>query len=303
MPFSVTILGSSSAIPTSNRFLTAHLVNHDERFFLIDCGEGTQIQLRRLKTKFSRINHIFISHLHGDHVFGLFGLISSMSMLGRKIPLHIYSNSKLEEILKSHFSFFNDDIKFPIVYHPIGSKNSELIYDDNKIEIITIPLKHRIPCVGFLFREKKKLRNIKKIAIEEYNLGIKDIIAIKKGEDFISDNGKIIPNNLITTSPPLSKSYAFCTDTKYNENIIPLISGVDILYHESTFLSSDIKLAKSTYHSTAAQAATIALKANVKQLVIGHFSSRYKHDKEYLTEAKSIFENTIMAKEGLILNI
>jgi ribonuclease Z len=303
MSLTVSILGSSSALPTSKRFLTAHLVNHDERFFLIDCGEGTQIQLRRYKKHFGKINHIFISHTHGDHVFGLFGLLSSFSMLGRKAPLHIYAHPLLEEILNTHFKYFGNDLKYSIHYHYLHSKKHELVYEDEKFEVLAFPLKHRIPCSGFVFREKVKLRNVIKFKIEEYQLGIKDIVKIKQGADFITPEGKTIPNTELTTPPSEPKSYAYCTDTKYTESIIQHIEKVNLLYHESTFLDIDLKLAKATYHSTASQAATLALKANVKQLVIGHFSSRYKTEDKYLEEATKIFPNTILANDGLDITI
>jgi ribonuclease Z len=303
MSFSLTILGSSSALPTSKRNLTAHLVNHDERFFLIDCGEGTQIQLRRYKTKFTRINHIFISHLHGDHVFGLFGLISSLSMLGRKTPLHIYANPKLEEIIKSHHSFFQEDIIYPIIYHYIDPKISQILYSDNKLEISTIPLKHRIPCVGFLFKELPKPLRIKKESIDYYKLGIKDILHIKMGEDHITSDGKTIPNKALTIAPEPAKTYAFCTDTKATDSILQYISNVSLLYHESTFLNKDAKLAKATYHSTSVQAATLALNAKVQKLIIGHLSPRYKNDIEFLDEAQAIFPNTCLAEDGMQIEI
>jgi len=303
MSFSLTILGSSSALPTSKRFLTAHLVNHDERFFLIDCGEGTQMQLKRFNKKIARINHIFISHLHGDHVFGLFGLLSTFSMMGRKSTLHIYSNPKLEEILNSHFSYFNETIQYPIDFHHFSSKLSEPIYNDGKLEIITIPLKHRIPCAGFLFKELPKPLNIRKEKIDFYDLGIKDIISIKNGADFVTPEGKTIENNKLTEQHTPSKSFAFCTDTKAINSNIQLIKNVDLLYHEATFLDSDTKLAKATYHTTTKQAAQLAKDAEVKQLVIGHFSARYKNYSLFQSEANSIFQNTILAEDGLEINI
>jgi ribonuclease Z len=303
MSLSLTILGSSSAIPTSKRYLTAHLVNHDERFFLIDCGEGTQIQLRRFKTKYTRINHIFISHLHGDHIFGLFGLLSSLSMMGRKSPLYIYSDPRLIELLTNHFNFFKETFSYSIEYKPFGSKKSEIIYEDEKLEVITIPLKHRVPCVGFQFREKPKLKNIKKEYIDFYSLGIKDIISIKNGSDFITKDGQVIKNEYITTEPLSPKTYTYCTDTKALDSIIPYIENTDLLYHESTFLNEDYKLAKATYHSTTGQAATIAKKANVKKLLLGHFSSRYKDDSKFLKEAQDIFPTTVMAEDGMEIDL
>lgn len=303
MSFSVTILGSSSALPTSKRYLTAHLVNHDERFFLIDCGEGTQLQLRRFKQKTARINHIFISHLHGDHVYGLFGLISSFSMLGRKNVLNIYAHPKLEYILNDHFRYFDTDLQFPIKFHSIGSKKTQTLYEDNKLEIIAFPLKHRIPCTGFIFREKQRLLNIKRDKIEFYNIGIREIINIKNGSDYVTEEGKLIPNEELTSLPKASKSYVYITDTKPVDSAIPFLLNADLLYHEATFLESDTKLAKITYHSTAAQAAKFAEASKVKKLVLGHFSARYKHESKFLEEAKPIFLNTILAEDGMKIEV
>jgi ribonuclease Z len=303
MSFSVTILGSSSALPTPARSLTAHLVNHDERFFLIDCGEGTQIQLRKLKAKSLKINHILISHLHGDHVYGIFGLLSSMSMMGRKQDLYIYCDPRLETIIKSHFNYFNDTISFQIIYKPFHPKKVQNIYDDGKLEIVAFPLKHRIPCMGFVFREKPKEKRINKFFIDELGLGIKDIVNIKRGNNYVLPNGEVILNEkLVLPSGPLY-SYAYCTDTRPLESIAGYIKGVDLLYHEATFLNEDAALAKTTYHSTAGDAANIALKAGVKKLCIGHFSQRYKHESFFLKQAKYVFENTILAEDGLCIQI
>jgi len=303
MAFTLTILGSSSALPTSQRYTTAQVLNILERFFLIDCGEGTQIQLRKYKIRFGKINHIFISHLHGDHIFGLFGLISSFILYGRKNDLHIYCDKELENILFNHLKYFDGDIGFKIIYHYLKSGTSELIYNDDLVEVITIPLNHRMPCSGFLFKEKTKLLKIDKEKIQKYNIPIKDIAKIKEGSDYITNNGEVIKNSLLTLSSVKSKSYAFCSDTAYSESIIPLIKDVDLLYHEATFKQDLIKRAKETFHSTAIQSATIAKKANVKKLIIGHFSVRYKNIDSLLNEAKSVFENTIAAEDGLSVTI
>lgn len=297
MALSVTILGNSSALPTSERFPTAHLVNHDERFFLIDCGEGTQIQLRRFKKPFNKINHIFISHLHGDHVFGLFGLLSSFSLLARKNDLHIYSHELLEEILDTHLHYFDQDLKYKIIFHHIDTKKQELIYEDKKLTVSTIPLKHRIPCVGFLFQEKPKERKIIKQAIVDYHLSIAEIVKLKKGEDIVRDH-KTLVNESLTMAAAKPLSYAFCTDTLYKENIVSYIQQVHLLYFEATFLHDHAKLAKSTYHCTAIQAATLARNANVGKLIIGHFSSRYKNIVSFEIEARTIFAETYLAIEG-----
>ncbi len=298
MTFELTILGSSSAVPTSKRNLTAHVLNVHERFFLIDCGEGTQIQLRRNKIRFGKINHIFISHLHGDHIFGLFGLISTFNLLNRDKNLHIYAHSELENILKRHIEYFERNLSFEIIYHHINPKLNETIFEDSKLTVETIPLKHRIPCCGFLFKEKPHLKNIKKNFIEKYAIPIAQIQKIKEGDDFVTESGKIIPNAEITLPQFKQRSYAYCTDTAYYEKIIPIINNVDLLFHESTYANNLKKQAKETFHSTAEQAATIAKKANAGKLLIGHFSARYKDIADLINEARSVFENTIAAEDG-----
>ena len=298
MAFSVTILGSSSALPTSNRNLTAHLLNAGERFFLIDCGEGTQLQLRKYKAKLGRLNHIFITHLHGDHVFGLPGLISTLNLLGRKSDLHIYAHPYLETILKQYMSFFFERLDFTIVYHALNLTSYNLILDDGKIEVYSFPLKHRIPTCGFLFKEKPRLRNIKKEMIDFYKIPLRNILSIKQGNNFIDQEGNVIPNERLTFDQPHSKSYAFCSDTAYNPDIVPFIKNVDLLYHEATFSEEDKERAVETFHSTATDAAAIAKLADAKRLIIGHFSARYKDIAVLLEEAKNIFPNTEDAVDG-----
>lgn len=303
MTFIVTVLGTSSALPTSKRFPSAHLLNADEHFFLIDCGEGTQMQLRKYKCKFARINHIFISHLHGDHIYGLPGLLSSFAMLNRHHDLHIYAFADIEKILSNQFTYAKQPLPFPIIYHPLNSKREELLYENEKISVHSFPLKHSVPCCGFIFREKHRLLNIKKEAIEKYAIPIKNIYAIKKGHDYTLENGTTIANKELTLPPYQPRSYAYCADTMYYEKIIPHIEDCDLLYHESTFLGSDEALAKETKHSTVVHAATIANKAKVNQLLIGHFSSRYKQEAVFLKQARDIFPNTLMAEEGLTITI
>lgn len=311
MGFFLTILGSSSALPTATTNPTAHLLNVNERFFLVDCGEGTQMQLRRNRVKIQRINHIFISHLHGDHYFGLIGLITTMQLLGREKELHIFSPPGLKPVIELQLNTPYQDKRpenssepenvigsFPIIFHELDTRLNEVIFEDDKIIVKSIPLKHRIPCCGFLFREKPKPRNILKEMLAKYKIPIDKIQKIKMGEDFIKEDGTIVKNDELTTDAPSSSSYAFCSDTQYNESIIPMIEGVNLLYHEATFLHDLEKQAKKTAHSTALQAATIAKKANVKQLIIGHFSARYKNTELLLKEAKSVFENTLLAEEG-----
>ena len=298
MSFTLNILGSSSALPTSTRFPTAHLLNIDEHFFLIDCGEGTQIQLRKYKLRFGRIHHIFISHLHGDHIYGLWGLISSYGILGRKEDLHIYAPPEIEQIVSNHLYLYENTLPFNIIYHYLNCNRSERIFENDKLFVETIPLKHRIPTCGFLFKEKVRSRNIKKELIELYNIPIREILKIKKGADFVTEDGKVIPNKKLTKPPYNPRSYAYCSDTVFNESIITKIKNVDLLYHEATYKHDLEKLAKETFHSTSMQAATIANKANVKKLLIGHFSARYKDISLLLEEAKSIFENTYAVEDG-----
>ncbi|HEY4786134.1 MAG TPA: ribonuclease Z [Bacteroidales bacterium] len=303
MSFSVTILGSSSALPTSNRYLTAHLLNVNERFFLIDCGEGTQFQLRRYKAKFSRLDHIFITHLHGDHVFGLPGLISTFNLLGRKNALHIYSHPHLEKILHQFLSNFYADLDFPVVYHTLNLASSELVFEDDKLEVLSFPLKHRIPTCGFVFREKPRMRNIRKDMIDYYKIPIREIPNVKRGEDFITEEGIVIPNGRLTFESETPKSYAFCSDTAYSTDILPYIREVDLLYHEATFSDTDRDRAIETFHSTASDAARIALQANPKKLIIGHFSARYKDITQLGEEARKIFINTDTAEDGMVITL
>lgn len=296
--FELTILGCSSATPTSTRNPTAQLLNIAERFFLIDCGEATQIQLRKFKLKFQRINHIFISHLHGDHYLGLIGLLSSMHLLGRTVDLHLFCPPELEEIIEVQFKHSQTFLRFKIVYHHHKFIANDLIFEDNKVEVRTILLNHRIPCCGFLFTEKPLLANISKEIIQKYNIPVEQILAIKGGADFITNEGELIPNSNLVSNKLKPRSYAYCSDTSYDERIIEVIKGVDLLYHEATFLNEMLPRAKETFHSTALQAATIAQKAEVHQLMIGHYSARYRDLQPLLEEAQTVFSNTILSVEG-----
>ncbi len=298
MAFELTILGSSSALPTSERYPTAQVLNASGRFFLIDCGEGTQIQIRRQKIAFGKIRHIFISHLHGDHYYGLIGLISTFNLLGIKNDLHIYSPTQLREILQPQLNLLKAGLQFNIIFHPLNFKKPELIFEDKVIEVISFPLKHSINCCGFLFREKTKERNIKKEYIQEFNIPIAQIRAIKQGADFKTENGKIIPNEQLTTPPPPPVSYAFCSDTAFHPPVVETIKEVSTLYHEATFTEEMKEWAVKTYHSTALDAAKIAKMANAGKLIIGHFSSRYKTTEQFIKEAQSEFKNTETAVDG-----
>ena len=296
--FELTILGCSSATPTSKRNPTAQLLNIAERFFLIDCGEATQIQLRRYKIKFQKISHIFISHLHGDHYLGLIGLLSSLHLLGRTIDLHIYCPAALQEIIEIQFKHSQTYLNYKIIYHYHQYINNEVLFEDDKVEVRSIVLNHRIPCAGFVFSEKPLLNTILGECIQKYKIPVELIPKIKNGEDFITTTGEIIPNKRLLKAKVKPRKYAYCSDTCYDEQLIPFIEQVDLLYHEATFMHDMEKRAKETFHSTSIQAGTIAKKANVKQLMIGHYSARYKDLQPLLAETKSVFENTILAVEG-----
>lgn len=298
MIFKVTILGCNSAIPTIKRNPTAQLVNHNERFFLIDCAEGTQVQLRKFRIKMQRINHIFISHLHGDHFFGLIGLMSSMHLLGRNKELHVYGPPPLKEILDLQLEASQTDLVYPFIFHPIDPNKHEQIYEDEKLIIKTIPLDHRIPTCGFVFHEKLGKRKLIKEKIKSLNIPVGELLNIKNGADYTDENGNIHNNNIISTDPHPVRSYAYCSDTGYYEKIIPYIQGVDLLYHEATFTHDKVEIAREKFHSTSVDAATIAKKANIGQLIIGHFSTRYETSEQLLAEAKEVFPNSKAAKDG-----
>lgn len=296
--FELTILGCSSATPTSKRNPTAQLLNIAERFFLIDCGEATQIQLRRYKLKFQRINHIFISHLHGDHFLGLMGLLASMHLLGRTNELHLYCPAELKEIIDVQHKHSQTYLNFKIIYHFHEYTNGGVLFEDEKVVVSSIVLNHRIPCCGFVFREKQLTSNISGNIIRQYNLSVEQIVQIKNGEDLELPNGRVIRNEELLSNTKKPRSYAYCSDTCYDESLIPFIQNVDLLYHEATFMKDKAERAKETFHSTAEQAATIAQKAEVKKLMIGHYSARYKDLNPLLAEAKAVFENTVLAVEG-----
>jgi ribonuclease Z len=294
----VKILGTGSASPVFNRHPSSQLLNiNNNHFFLIDCGECTQFQMMRFRISHSKITHIFISHLHGDHYLGLVGLISSMQLWGRKKDLHIFGPKGLSEIITVQLQFSETIINYNIHYLELDTEVSELIVDDHNYTVHTIPLSHRIRCCGFIFKEKPKKRRLVMDMLPATITPLQKI-ALKKGEDIQDESGTIFKNKDLTLPPRKSLSFAYCSDTAYHESIIPIIKDVDLLFHEATFHSTMIERAVLTFHSTSEQAATIALKANVGQLIIGHFSSRYRELELLLEEAKSIFPNTMLAEEG-----
>lgn len=270
---------------------------------MIDCGEGTQLQLRRNHIHFSFINHIFISHLHGDHSFGLIGLISTFGLLGRTAPLHIYADAMLEKVMKPQLDFYCKDIKYPLFFHSIDANKHSVIYEDNTITVETLPLNHRMPCCGFLFREKPKRRHLIGDVANFYNIPIYQRQSIKDGADYTTPDGTVIPNSKLTREADPSRSYAYCSDTRPCPQICGYLKDVDLLYHEATFAESEKERAKVTHHSTAKEAAEIALTAGVKRLLLGHYSSRYDDENQLQSEASEIFPITECANEGMVVNI
>ena len=297
MKFELTILGCGGAIPTLERKPTSQYLNIQDRHFLIDCGEGTQIQLKKFKCKFSKIDHIFISHLHGDHFLGIFGYLSSLNLLGRNNDIHIYAPENLNNLLEAHNSISGKKFNFNIVFHPLNFSKFEKIYNDKIMEVFSFPVKHSIPTCGFLFKEKSTERRMIKEKIKKLDLTIESIKKFKNSEN-CEVNGVLIDYNDVTTSGIQPRSYGYCADSQYDENIISYLENVDLIYHESTFLESKKDKAIKTKHSTAKQAATIALKAKAKKLIIGHFSARYDSSDQFLEEAKVIFNKTITAYDG-----
>lgn len=301
--FEVNILGCGSALPTTRHNATSQVVNIREKLFMIDCGEGTQVQLRKSRLKFSRLNHIFISHLHGDHCFGLMGLISTFGMLERTADLHIYSHPDLKVLLNPHLDFFCKGMPYKVIFHDINPAERSIIYEDRSLTVETVPLRHRLPTCGFLFREKPTPNHIIREMTDFYKVPLYMMNRIKNGEDFVTDDGSVIPNSRLTTPSDPPRSYAYCSDTSYIPYITEQIQNVDVLFHEATFTDSEKARAKATQHSTARQAADIALKANAGQLIIGHFSARYEAEECLLNEAREVFPNTILANENLRIEI
>ena len=294
----LTILGCYAATPRTITNPTSQVLEIKNRMFLIDCGEGTQVQLRKNKIKFSKINQVFISHLHGDHFFGLIGLISTFSLLGRTTDLHIYGPKGIKEIILLQLRLSNSWTNYDLYFHELESEKSETIFEDDKVVVTTIPLKHRVYTNGFLFQEKVGERKLNMDSILNHEIESCCYQKIKNGKDIPLEDGRIIPNSILTFDPIQPKSYAFCSDTVYHEAILPIIENVDVLYHEATFLDSEEGLANKTLHSTAKEAARIALKANVKQLILGHYSTRYESITLFKKEAETIFPDVFLADDG-----
>ena len=302
-PFEINILGCGSALPTTRHNPSTQVVRIGNRQFMIDCGEGTQLQLRKSHLHFSFIDHVFISHLHGDHCFGLIGMVSSFGLLGRKTPLHIYAPAPLEQIMQPQLDFFCKELAYKVIFHTIDPDRNCIIYEDKTITVETLPQNHRIPCCGFQFKEKPKLRHLRGDVIEFYKIPHYMRKTIKEGADYITPEGETIPNSRLTSNADPSRSYAYCSDTLPCPHNIPLIEGCDLLYHEATFAEDMKERAAQTHHSTARQAAEFAREAKAKRLIIGHFSSRYTDETPLLNEAAAIFPDTRLAGEGKCFSI
>ncbi len=301
--FELHILGCGSALPTTRHFATSQVVNLRDKLFMIDCGEGAQMQLRKSRLKFSRLNHIFISHLHGDHCFGLMGLISTFGLLGRTAELHIHSPKGLEELLTPMLNFFCHTLAYKVIFHEFDTRQTSVVYEYRSMTVTTIPLQHRIPCCGFLFAEKARPNHIIRDMVDFYKVPVYELNRIKNGSDYVTPEGEVLAKTRLTRPSDPPRKYAYCSDTIFRPEIVEQLSGVDLLFHEATFAESELARAKETYHTTAAQAARIALEAGVRQLVIGHFSARYEDESILLKEASAVFPNTILAKENLCISL
>lgn len=297
MTFRVTILGAASAKPSATRHQTSQLVNHAEQYFLVDAGEGVQSRMMRAGVNPMRLAAVFISHLHGDHVFGLFPMISSLGLMGRKVPLHIYAPRPFDEILEYHKRYFDTQLPYEIVWHEVHTTQHELLYENSVLEVWSVPLRHRVPTAGFLFREKPAGLNVDKDAIERYGLGVAQITAAKRGEDVVLSDGRVVPNGELTYIPWEPRSYAYLSDTNYSGKAVSLVRGVDLLYHEATYADDMRSEAKARGHATTLQAARAAVESGAKRLIVGHFSSRYKDEGALVEECRTVFPETYLAEE------
>jgi ribonuclease Z len=301
--FEVNILGCGSALPTTRHFPTSQVVNVRDKLFMVDCGEGAQLQFRKSHLKFSRLGHIFISHLHGDHCFGLLGLISTFDLLGRTAELHIHSPQGLEALLTPMLNYFCRGMGYRVLFHPFDTRTSATIYDDRSLTVATLPLRHRIPCCGFLFAEKPRPNHLIRAQIDFYQVPVYELNRIKGGADYITPDGQRIANSLLTRPADPPRRYAYCSDTLYMPELAPLLTGVDLLFHEATFADTELPRARETFHTTARQAAELAAAAGAKQLLIGHFSARYEEENILLDEARQLFPNTRLAHETLCVQV
>lgn len=301
--FNINILGCGSALPTTRHLATSQIVDLRDKLYMIDCGEGTQVQMRRMRVRFGRLAHIFISHLHGDHCFGLPGLISTLGMLGRTGELVVHGPKEVETYLRPVMDLFCRGMEFEVRFNPVDTRSHSLVMEDRSLSVYSIPLKHRIPTCGYLIAEKPKEAHIIREMTDFYQVPVRCMKDIKQGQDYVTPEGEVVPNSRLTRPAAPPKRYAFCSDTAYNRSIIPIIEGADLLYHEATFAECDLARAKETFHSTARQAAEIARDAHVKRLVIGHYSARYEDLSELHREAEAVFPGTILGNEGTVIPV
>lgn len=302
-PFQVKILGCGSALPTQKHFASSQVVEVRGKQFMIDCGEGTQMQLRRFRVGFTRLTAIFISHLHGDHCFGLLGMISTFGMTGRTAPLHLYAPADYESLLKQELAFFCSGLEFEIVFHPLDTTQQKVVYEDKSLTVETIPLSHRVPCCGFLFKEKPTLPHIRRDMIDFYHIPISQINNIKAGAGWVTEDGDAIPHERLVAPADPPRSYAYCSDTRYMPDLHERVRNVDLLYHESTYANALAERARKYWHSTSGEAAMVARDAHAGALLLGHYSARYNDEAAILAEARKVFPNSYLANEGLTFDV
>ncbi|WP_455096609.1 ribonuclease Z [Prevotella koreensis] len=302
-PFKLYILGCGSALPTPRHYASSQIVELRGKQFMVDCGEGTQIQLRRSRIGFNKIRAVFISHLHGDHCFGLIGMISTFGLQGRTAPLHVYSPKELEDMLMSQLKFFCTHLSFDVVFHAVDTSEQSVVYEDNSLTVETIPLEHRVPCCGYLFREKPTLPHIRRDMIDYLGIPVSQINNIKLGADWVCEDGTVVSNSRLVSPPDSVRSYAYCSDTRYMPTLYERLKNVDLLYHESTYGDDNMQMAETYYHSTARQAACVARDAGVKRLLLGHYSSRYDNEEVLLKQAQEVFPDTYLANEKMVIEV
>lgn len=302
-PFKVHILGCGSALPTLKHNASSQIIELRGKAFMIDCGEGAQMQFRRSRVHFGKINAIFISHLHGDHCFGLMGLLSTFGMLGRTAKLKVFAPSDYEKLFKQQIAFFMQSMEYEIEFVPVDTTQSKVMYEDKSLTVETIPLQHRVPCCGYLFREKPTLPHIRRDMLDYYEIPVSQINNIKNGANWVLEDGTVVENSRLVEPADPPRSYAYCSDTRYMPSLHELLKGVTVLYHESTYTTANEDRAKLYYHSTARQAAMVAKEAGVGKLLLGHYSARYNNEKVLLEEAKSVFENSFLTNEGLEFDV
>ena len=302
-PFKVYVLGCGSALPTLKHYSSAQVVEIRNKLFMIDCGEGTQMQLRRSQIHFMKIQRVFISHLHGDHCFGLIGMISTFGLLGRTAPLHVYAPAALESMLDAQLKLFCHGLEFEIHFHAVDTERYEVIYEDRSLTVTSLPLNHRVPCCGFLFKEKPLLPHIRRDMIDFWKIPLSQINNIKNGAGWTCEDGTVVPNERLVTPAAPPRSYAYCSDTSYFPSLNEWVKGVSLLYHESTYADDNLKMATRYFHSTARQAATVARDAGVHKLLLGHYSSRYENEQILLDEAREVFAETYLSKENEVYDV